>query len=173
MRASIGTIKIALILSFILFKPFITASLHLFFGRPLVLISCRLTQHAKRMRRIFVVCELSGCTIYFEHYLINGANLGGKKILNIKCAFWFYLQILSEKFFILRRIQRDIIINVHWSSCAVLLFLSGFIETWTVSTVFRKILACRIISSTNFNAQFSLFINNMFVTILSSTCFEH
>ena len=32
---------------------------------------------------------------------------------------------------------------------------------------------CRIISSTNFNAQFSLFINNMFVTLLSSTCFEH
>ena len=31
----------------------------------------------------------------------------------------------------------------------------------------------RIISSTNFNAQFSLFINNMFVTLLSSTCFEH
>ena len=30
----------------------------------------------------------------------------------------------------------------------------------------------RIISSTNFNAQF-LFINNMFVTLLSSTCFEH
>ena len=31
----------------------------------------------------------------------------------------------------------------------------------------------RIISSTNFNAQFSLFVNNMFVTLLSSTCFEH
>ena len=31
----------------------------------------------------------------------------------------------------------------------------------------------RIISSTTFNAQFSLFVNNMFVTLLSSTCFEH
>ena len=30
-----------------------------------------------------------------------------------------------------------------------------------------------LISSTNFNAQFSLFINNMFVTLLSTTCFEH
>ena len=29
-----------------------------------------------------------------------------------------------------------------------------------------------ILLSTNFNAQFSLFINNMFVTLLSSTCFE-
>ena len=26
---------------------------------------------------------------------------------------------------------------------------------------------------TNLNAQFTLFINNMFVTLLSSTCFEH
>ena len=31
----------------------------------------------------------------------------------------------------------------------------------------------RIIPSTNFNSQFSLFINNMFFTLLSSTCFEH
>jgi len=30
-----------------------------------------------------------------------------------------------------------------------------------------------IISLTNFNAQFSIFINNMFVTLLPSTCFEH
>jgi len=32
---------------------------------------------------------------------------------------------------------------------------------------------CVTIECTNFNAQFSLFINNMFVTLLSSTCFEH
>jgi len=37
----------------------------------------------------------------------------------------------------------------------------------------QDILCSRIISSTNFNAQFSLFINNMFVTLLSTTCFEH
>ena len=30
-----------------------------------------------------------------------------------------------------------------------------------------------VISSTNFSAQVSLFINNMFVTLLSPTCFEH
>ena len=33
----------------------------------------------------------------------------------------------------------------------------GYFQIWS-----------RIISSTNFNAQFSLFINNMFVTLLSS-----
>ena len=66
---------------------------------------------------------------------------------------------------------------------------SGFITLWTV-VVLRQypphVIALnlmlvknkneythRLISSTNFNAQFSLFINNMFVTLLSSTCFEH
>jgi hypothetical protein len=39
-----------------------------------------------------------------------------EKILNIKCVFWCSLQRLSETFIILRRIQRDIIINVHRSS---------------------------------------------------------
>ena len=40
-----------------------------------------------------------------------------KHLLNIKCMFWFFLQLLFEKFLILRRIQRDIIINVHRSAC--------------------------------------------------------
>ena len=43
------------------------------------------------------------------------------------------------------------------------------IVTWTN----QKIENVKTISSTNFNAQFSLFINNTFVTLLSSTCFEH
>ena len=38
---------------------------------------------------------------------------------------------------------------------------------------FDVFLTVHHISSTNFNAQFSLVINNMFVTLLSSTCFEH
>jgi hypothetical protein len=50
----------------------------------------------------------------FPHYLING-TIFGKMLLNTKCVFWFYLKLLSETFLILRRIQRDIIINVYWS----------------------------------------------------------
>ena len=67
-----------------------------------------LIQHAAR--RHIVIC---GLWLYhiFQHYLING-TIFGKNLLNIKCVFWFYLQLLFETFLILRRIQRDIVINV-------------------------------------------------------------
>jgi hypothetical protein len=49
------------------------------------------------------------------HFLTNGTP-SGKKLLNTIYVFWYSLQVLSEKFLILRRIQRDITINVHGSS---------------------------------------------------------
>ena len=52
-----------------------------------------------------------------------------KKILNIKYVFspqLFTLQLLSETVLILRRIQQDIIINVHGSSCKVPVTLVAF-----------------------------------------------
>ena len=55
----------------------------------------------------------------FPHYLKNG-TIFVKKVLNIKCVFRFSLKILPGTFSIVRRIQRDIIMNVYWSS----LFLS-------------------------------------------------
>ena len=48
----------------------------------------------------------------FPHYFINGTILG-EKLLNIKCVFWFSLQLLSELLFILRWIQRDMFINIR------------------------------------------------------------
>jgi hypothetical protein len=93
----------------------------------------------------------------FPHYLINGA-IFGKKLLNIKCVFWFCLQILSQTFLILRRIQRDIIINVHRSSCKVPLLLLDFNETRILSTGFRKILKYRI-SKTDMTQLILAFLN--------------
>ena len=56
----------------------------------------------------------------FPRYLINGTISGKKNILlNINCVFWFPLQILSTTGFILRWMQRDMIINVCRSSCKV------------------------------------------------------
>ena len=49
--------------------------------------------------------------------------------LSVKSVFWFYLQIVSQIFLILRIIQRDIIINVHRSSCKV----QGWAMKWEKS----------------------------------------
>ena len=51
-------------------------------------------------------------------YFMND-TISGKTLINIKCVFWFSLHTLSEKFLIIKRIQQDIIIHVHWSSCKV------------------------------------------------------
>jgi hypothetical protein len=53
-------------------------------------------------------CHLWPVWLYhiFPHYLING-TIFGKKLLNIKCVFWFSVQRLSEIFLILRINQRD------------------------------------------------------------------
>ena len=50
--------------------------------------------------------------------------------MEIKCVFWFSLRLLSETFLILRRIQRDITINVRVLHVEHLSFLSHFNETW-------------------------------------------
>ena len=53
-------------------------------------------QRAMRMRPI-VICGLPGYTNAFPLHLIKGMILK-KKLLNIKCVFWFSLQLLSEIF---------------------------------------------------------------------------
>jgi hypothetical protein len=60
----------------------------------------------------------------FPHYMINGMT-SGKKLLNLKSVFCFSLQLLSETFIVLRKIQRDIFINVH-RSCKVPVVLVRF-----------------------------------------------
>jgi hypothetical protein len=63
----------------------------------------------------------------FPHYLTNGTIFGGKeKLFNLKCVFWFSLQLCLNIFFILRSIKRYIIINVHKSSCKVPVILVTF-----------------------------------------------
>jgi hypothetical protein len=59
-------------------------------------------------------------------YLINGTIFGKKKLLNTKYVFVFSVQLLTETFFILRRIKRDIVINVHTSLCKVPVIIVGF-----------------------------------------------
>ena len=76
-----------------------------------------------------VICGLSGCTNIFPHYLING-TIFGETLLKVKCVFFISPQLLSETFLILRRIQRDTITNIHWSSRDALVFLIRFWWSW-------------------------------------------
>jgi len=54
--------------------------------------------------------------------------VGSSVLLHIKCVFWFSLQSLSETLLTLRRIQEDIIINVHRSSCKLPFILVKFLS---------------------------------------------
>jgi len=56
-----------------------------------------ITQHAKRS-------HLWPAWLYdiFPHYLITG-TMSLEKLLNIKCVFWFSLQLLLETFLIFKK----------------------------------------------------------------------
>jgi len=71
-------------------------------------------------------CGLSSATLNFPRYLIIVTIFGKKKLLYIKCMLLFPLQLLSELFLILRRIQRSIVIHLHRSSCKVHVILVIF-----------------------------------------------
>ena len=65
---------------------------------------------------------LSGSTIAF-HIISQKTRLSEKRYWTQNVCFWFSLKFWSQIFLILRRPERDIIINVHTSSCKVLVIL--------------------------------------------------
>jgi hypothetical protein len=69
------------------------------------------THHAMRMRHVAICC-LASYTTFFSHDLIKG-TIFGKPLWNRKCVFWFSLQLSSETFFVLRRIERDMIKKIY------------------------------------------------------------
>ena len=76
------------------------------------------SQHAKRMRRIILSCVACPVLPYFST-LSHKRRDFCENVLDIKRLFEFSLQLLSETFFIVRSIGRDLIKNVYWSSCKV------------------------------------------------------
>ena len=84
-------------------------------------------QHAMRLRHI-VICGLSGCTTFLQHYLLNG-TIFGKTLLNIKYVFWFLLKLLSETVLILCENGRDVITNVRYS-CHILMKLEFSLQAF-------------------------------------------
>jgi hypothetical protein len=70
---------------------------------------------------------LPGSAIFF-HLISWTVRFSGKKLLNVKCVFWYSLQIWSEIFLILRRNERDMIKIVYWSSCKVPVILDRLVK---------------------------------------------
>jgi len=100
-------------------------------------------QQAKCMRHI-VICGPSGSTLFFHIISLTTQFFKNKNLLDIKCMFWFSLQLLSETFLIIRRTERDINTKVYWSLHKYPLFLSNFNETWIFRICIWKILKYQI-----------------------------
>ena len=81
-------------------------------------------------------------TLSYKRHDFRGIK---KKLLNIKCVFWFSIQLLSEIFLILRRNEQGMIKKMYFGvHVKYPLFLSDFNETWICATDFRKILKYQI-----------------------------
>ena len=72
------------------------------------------SQHAMRMYRI-AMCEHYDI---LPHFLING-TVFEKQVTEHKMCVLIFSTDLYRKILILRRNERDMIRNVHWSSCKV------------------------------------------------------
>jgi hypothetical protein len=89
-------------------------------------------------------CASVACpALHFTSRTYKKPNFREKK-LNMKCAFQFSLQLLTETFLVLRIVQRDIIIKYVCLQIKYPSFSSNFNETWMSSTDFRKILKYQI-----------------------------
>ena len=98
------------------------------------------TRHKMGMRRI-ATCGLQLLHKNFSTFSHKRHNFRKKgKLLDTKCVFWFWLQLLSETFLILRRNEQDVIKK------SVLIFMYSAHYSWPIfvkleffSTDFRKI----------------------------------
>jgi len=82
-----------------------------------------------------------------------------KKLLNIIRVFLFRLQISPETFLILRRIERDMIKNIHWSSSKVhinlvtLQWKLNFLNRFSKNTQILNFVEIRPVGAESFQAD--------------------
>jgi hypothetical protein len=98
-------------------------------------------QRTKRMRHV-ILSSVAGLILSYVSILsTKWQDFLENKVIEHEIRFrWFSLRLLSERFPIVRRIQWDVIINVHRSSCKLHAILSDFKGIWIFSKYFRKIL---------------------------------
>jgi len=111
-----------------------------------------------RLLRI-VICGLQGCTIFF-HTILQTARFPKKKLLTIKCVFFYSLQFcLKQTFLIRRRIERDMIkmyVGIHVKHP---LFLSdflwnlNFLERFSTNTQISNFMKVRPVEAALFLAE--------------------
>ena len=92
-----------------------------------------------------ILCCIRGIPhwwLKFPHYLLNSTIFGKNISENKMCV--FSPHILVETFLILRRIERNTVINVHTCLCKVPVFLSDFSDLNFLDIFSKKILKYRI-----------------------------
>jgi hypothetical protein len=103
---------------------------------------CCLTYPACNEHAPYFISDLSDSTVFF--HILTNCSILEKKLLNIKCVFWFSFQLPPKIFFIQWRIQLRMIKNVCCSYVKYPSCFSDFSEIWIFSTYFRKIFQCKI-----------------------------
>jgi hypothetical protein len=85
-------------------------------------------------KRRYIKFRRRGITREKAYNIQNTAKVWTQgKLMNIKYSYvlWFSLELFFfARFLILRRIERDMIKNVYWSSCKVPDIMSDFNKTW-------------------------------------------
>jgi hypothetical protein len=77
-------------------------------------------QHEMRMRHVMFLCDQSGYNIFST---LSYKRQYFRKIYRIKNSILIFSSNLCKTFFILRRIEREIVTNAHTSSCKIPIFL--------------------------------------------------
>ena len=100
---------------------------------------CSLSYPACKAHALYytVICSLSGSTVFF---LITNGTIFGEEKYWTQNVFWFSLQLLSETFLILRRIQRDTATKVRRTSRKVPVILVRLQSNFNFLDLFKKIL---------------------------------
>ena len=92
-------------------------------------------------------CVMSSVACLAHHIFPhnNWHDFREKKLLNIKCVFWFSLQHSSETFLFLRISEWDMIRNVCWSLCKGPVIFVRFSWNMNFQDISQKILKCQVL----------------------------